>query len=452
MAKLSRPGSPFRDATSWYMGLSAYWFATSFKWFVMFLLLGLHVARMEGVTAEQKNTWWGIIAAIGAIEAMIGPAIFGWLSDRTRSRFGRRTPYLAIGAAMTSLVLVFLGEATTPWTLLVAYLFLQISDDVATGPYAALIPDLVPEEHRGRASGMMGMLHQGAQIFAVVVSLLLGDILLIFYFVAALNIVCALVVLAVVKEPSSAAFETPADVGPVRVRKRNIPSPAALVAAWTEPFRSADFRWVWMTRFLNQLGFYMILLYVANYLTDVVAERTVLFTHGWAWLNVLEFRIFGTSIGGSPEQAALMIALGISLTGGLSAYFAGRSSDKIGRKRVILIGGWIMFGALVPFALIANFSVIVLLAVAFGFGFGAYQSANWALVADVLPSEEDRGKDMGIWQMSIAAPQVVSGSFGFVIDYFNRQAPGMGYKVTFLVASLVFLASTQLIRRVKGST
>src|SRR5687768_15282372 len=90
----------FQDRTSWYLRLSAFWFSTSFKWFIILLvLLPMQVAAV--VPGGEKNTWWGFVFMIGAIEAMIGPAICGYLSDRCGSRFGRRKPFIAIGAAMT---------------------------------------------------------------------------------------------------------------------------------------------------------------------------------------------------------------------------------------------------------------------------------------------------------------------------------------------------------------
>jgi MFS family permease len=420
----------FRDRTGWYVGLSSYWFATSFKWFVMFLLLGLHVAAI--VPEEEKNRWWGLIAGTGATWAMIGPAIFGWFSDRCTSRFGRRRPFLAVGSAMTAIALVVLGHAESIPGLFMAYLLLQLSDDVATGPYAALIPDLVPEQHRGKASGIMGLLHSAAQIAAVGASLVLRDIVLIFYFVAVLNLVCAAIVIFTVRERPKPRDAIPAEK---RLEKRRRIPLSGLVAAWVQPFRDRDFRWVWLTRFLNQLGFYLILLYVANYLADVVREFEI-----------------GPLSADNAQEAALYVALAISVTAAIGAMRAGPLADRIGRKRVILTGGWIMFAALVPFSFLPIYSAIIPLALIFGLGFGAYQASNWALVADVLPSEEDIGKDMGIWQMSIAAPQVFSGAAGVMIDLVNRQFFGLGYQITFFLASLVFLASTQLIKKVKGSS
>lgn len=414
-------GVPVKTARSgaWYLGLSTYWFATSFKWFIMFFLLSSQVNKV--VPDGERNSWWGLVVAIGAGWAFVGPSIFGRWSDSLGSRWGRRRPFIAVGAALTAVALFVLGGANTMPLLIVGYLMLQVSDDIGTGPYSALIPDLVSEEERGRASGMMGMLQLAAQIVAGVVGLVLGgNAVLIFGVIAVVNIVCALIVLAVVREAPSVAKK------PER----------GLFAGWLQPWQSADFRWVWFTRFLTAFGFYMILLYVLNYLKDVVKE----------------FSVFGLVTLGEPFQASVVIALMISLSGAVASVPAGRLADRIGRKRVIVVAGFIMFATLVPFCLIPNFSVILALAALFGAGYGAYLTADWALVADVLPSAEDTGKDMGVWQSSVATPQIFSGAAGLLVDTLNRGQMGLGYTVVFLLASLAFLAGTVLIRRVRGST
>ncbi|MBC8103430.1 MAG: hypothetical protein H7Z41_12700, partial [Cytophagales bacterium] len=87
------PTGVFRESLGWYLGISSYWFATSLKWFILFLLQPLQVASV--VPGGEKNGAWGLVVALGATEAMIGPALMGYLSDRCGSRWGRRRPFIA---------------------------------------------------------------------------------------------------------------------------------------------------------------------------------------------------------------------------------------------------------------------------------------------------------------------------------------------------------------------
>jgi MFS family permease len=428
------PSKRFQDRPAWYLGVSAYWFATSFKWFLLFLLLPVQVAAV--VPEGEKNTWWGLVVFLGALEAMVGPAIFGALSDRCGSRFGRRRPFIAIGAACTALALLFLGGATQFWMLVVGYLFLQISDDIATGPYAALIPDLVPPERRGRASGMLGLLQLLGQIGAAGTGLLLQNLYVLYVGIAVVNLICAAIVLLTVRGGDQPAAPGAATPGAASRRRAPAARLRSLAQAWLAPWRSPDFRWVWITRFLNALGFYLILLYLTNYLTDRVGR----------------YHIPGLFELSSPSHAAMVLAVTISLSGAVAAVIGGPLADRIGRKQVIFWSGWLMFAVLVPFSLVPVFALIMPLAVLFGFGYGSYLSASWALAADTLPNAEDSGKDMGIWQMSVATPQLLAGLVGVLVDLGNRLHSGLGYSGAFFVASFIFLAGAVLVRKVKGST
>jgi MFS family permease len=421
-----RAPSLFRDKLGWYIGVSAFWFATSMKWFILFLMLPGEVKRI--VPDGTQNSSWGLVVAVGAVEAMIGPAIFGYWSDRTRSRWGRRRPFIAVGAGLTALAMLFLGQANSLPLMILAYLFLQISDDVGTGPYAAIVPDVVPAEHRGRASGIMSMLQLAAQIVAVGIGFALRKSPSTIYIViAVINVVSAIIVLAIVRERgTNLPPATPAETQQKMLRLED----------WVAPWKSPDFRWVWFTRFLVAFGFYIITNYVRNYLEDVVPDYTI----------VPGVKLEDTLL------AALIAALSISLSGAFGSVFAGKLADRIGRKKVIVGAGWIMFATLIPFAFIPVYGIVLLLALAFGAAYGAYLSASWALASDILPSRDDAAKDMGIWQASVSTPQVISGAAGALIDFGNKAQMGRGYTLAFLLAAFAFLAGCLLVTKVRGST
>lgn len=422
-----------RDRLGWYVGISSYWFATSFKWFILFFLLSGQVSQL--VPGGERNTTWGQIVMVGAIWAMIGPGLFGWLSDQCRSRFGRRRPFIAIGGALTAVALVFLGSADQVWMFFLGYLLLQVADDLGTGPYSAIMPEFVPEEHRGKAAGLMGLLKLLAQLAAAITGVLFGSqILTIYLIMAGLNLVCAVWVLYTIREEPVFAGSKLQLEGSIADRVRTF---------W-KPFGQSDFRWIWITSFLNAFGFYMILLYLRNYLEDNVLVKLG---------DKDSPGIVGMLVNDSL-MATILVAVIISIVGAVSSVVGGRLADRVGRKRVVIAAGWLMFVSLVPFALIPNYWLIVALAVPFGAGYGAYLSSDWALVSDVLGSDSSFGRNMGLWQMSVATPQVISGGLGALVTGLNKRTPGEfhGYIVIFIVAAFGFLLGSTLIRRVKGST
>ena len=412
----------FSDTPAWYLCTSAFWFATSFKWFILFILLPLQVGLLA--KSGEANQAWGQVVALGAAWAMIGPALFGWLSDRSTSRFGRRRPFIAIGAAMTVIALAFLGAANSLPLMMIGYLFLQVSDDVATGPYASVLPDLVPVAHRGKASGIIGLLQLSAQIVAAVVGFLLsGNLLAVYAAIASVNLICGLIVVVSLREP------------PAQQRATSEPTAFFKLSDWIAPWKSADFRYVWFSRALVALGFYIITNYAVNYMKDVIKV----------------FSIPGLVTLSDPMQAAIAVVLLMSISGAAVSVAAGRWVDTIGRRKVTIWSGWAMFITLIPFALLPRFDVILIVGLLFGAAYGVYMASSVALVADVLPDAESSGKDMGIWQASVSSPQIVSGLCGVLVDAVNRQRTGLGYMVVFLISAGAFLVGCQLVRRVKGS-
>lgn len=405
--------------TLWNLGISSYWFASSFKWF---LLMGALLSERvnEIVAVGGRNEAYGLVVLIGSLEAAIGPILVGYWSDRVACRWGRRRPFLAVGAGLTVVALMALYAAPSLPMLILAFLLLQVADDFGTAPYSALIPDLVPEEHRGRSSGIMALLQQLAQIAAAVAGLALGGkVAMLFAVIAALNVVCALITLRTAQEP-------PAKRGALQ---------ALSWKRWIDPWLLPDFRWVWFTRFLNAVGFYCIQVYIKNFLED-------------------EVRVFqvGPLTLDSPFKAYIFLALIISLVGAVSAVLAGKRSDQIGRKRIIRMAGALMFCVLVPFAFVQSYATIVALGAVFAVGYGAYLSADWALVSDILPDPATFARDMGMWSLSVPLGQSLAGALGGAIEGFNARSPGLGYMAMFLFASACFLASTELVRRIKGSS
>ncbi|MBL8060971.1 MAG: MFS transporter [Chthonomonas sp.] len=418
----------FEDRFGWYVRISAYWFATSFKWFLALLLLPAKVNTI--MPQGEQNSTWGMILAIGAAEATFGPALMGWLSDRMTTRWGKRRPWIVAGALLTCVACAVLGSANTVPMLIFGYFLLQVSDDVATGPYSALIPEFVPSENRGRASGILGMLNYSAQIIAAIFAM--GGTLMkvghsiMFAVIALLHIVCMIAVVGAIKDKG--------EIEETQTAETRAPALTALFS----PFKSPNFRVVWSLRFLVAFGFYIISAFGQNYLKDVVRLFPPL-PASW----------YENPKDGAVLAATVVIVL-MSSTGVVGALVGGRYADKVGRKKVIQTAGWIMFMAILPFALMKTFPPILLIALVFGFGYGAFTSADWALVADVLPNQNDIAKDMGIWQSSIALPQIFNGILGAQIDRVNASSGGhQGYLLAFGIAAFLFLAGSWVVGRVK---
>ncbi|WP_260600356.1 MFS transporter [Sphingomonas endolithica] len=82
------------------------------------------------------------------VTGLVVQPIVGWLSDRTRSRFGRRRPYLAVGALMAAAAMVAMASAASLSAAITAFWLLTISANIAMQPLRALLADILPAEMR----------------------------------------------------------------------------------------------------------------------------------------------------------------------------------------------------------------------------------------------------------------------------------------------------------------
>ena len=110
------------------------------------------------VPVGRQNTALGVISTAGLIIAMLVQPAAGLLSDRSTSRFGRRRPYIFIGSLFDLVFLAAIALSGNYMMLLIATLFIQFSANVSHGALQGLIPDLVPEEQRGRSSAVKAVL------------------------------------------------------------------------------------------------------------------------------------------------------------------------------------------------------------------------------------------------------------------------------------------------------
>ena len=126
------------------------------------LALGISVLTTYAplLLGEATSSAGAIGLAIGAegAFALFLPLVVGSLSDRTRTRLGRRIPYALVGAPLLVAPLVILpfahGYAET--VALVSLFF--VGYFVYYPPYQALFAELVPSSHLGRAQGWQGVM------------------------------------------------------------------------------------------------------------------------------------------------------------------------------------------------------------------------------------------------------------------------------------------------------
>ena len=203
-----------------------------------------------------------------------------------------------------------------------------------------------------------------------------------------------------------------------------VPRPAGgPTMSWRQLFAHQPFLWVFVTRVLFSLGQYSVQPFLQYYNKDVLRQ---------------------SDAGTSTSVMLLCIIVG-SIA---SASLGGRISDRVGRKPVIYVAGTLMAAAALLLLVAPSFGAALALAGAFGLGFGAFTSVDWALGSDAMPSQSSYARDMGIWHVAFVAPQMSSAPQGALLDWGNAQGGNLGYTLVFGIAAVCFILGVILFRNV----
>jgi MFS family permease len=306
-----------------------------------------------------------------------------------------------------------------------------------------LVPDCVPAHQRGTASGFVGLM----TLLGTVGSLAVASVLLgqssnggsitsgiahgaaLYYLVAAcVLVVFATIPLLAIKENALARRNgrgegRAAEAAPTCTRR------VALARLWLHPWRHANFTWVFLTRGFVMLGLALFMTYIEYYFARVA--------------HVSSF-----------VQATAVIAI-LSLTGAVaSTLLVGVLSDRIGRRApIVCVSSAFMAAAALVFVVAPGQIPLWPLGVVFGLGYGAYMSVDVALAIDALPTQQNAGKDLGIWSMASTLPGVIAPMLGSVV-ILGASSVGqtaLGYRGVFALATLFLILGAALVLKVRES-
>lgn len=155
-------------------------------------------------------------------------------------------------------------------------------------------------------------------------------------------------------------------------------------------------------------------------------------------LIIPELNEFITNLGGEGQKG-LIISI-FTISAGLSRPFSGKLSDKIGRKKVMIIGLIISFFVSLVYPLSLSVHFFLMLRFLHGFSAGFLPTGATALVTDLLPSDR-RGKGMGIWGTFISLGIGIGQATGSLI------ADNIGVNGLFMVSAGVAAIAGILITR-----
>ncbi|WP_432489017.1 MFS transporter [Kineococcus sp. SYSU DK018] len=314
----------------------------------------------------------GAVLPWGALGAFIANPLFGMLSDRTRSRFGRRRPWILGGVLVFTAALVWVAGAPSVLQLGIAWFVAQVSANAVLACLIAAVADQVPEDRRGTVSSWVGIAQNASVLLAFVVAVeFTFSMWPLFLVPAAIGLVTVLVFVARLEDIPHPEPREPFDLK------------AFARTFYTSPRENPDFALAWWSRFFIIFGSFMFTTVRVLYL-----QHSFALDAGGATLVAL--------IGVAVYTVALVVA----------ARLAGWASDRLGRRKVFVALSTVLFAVgLVMLAHVETAGGFYLAEVVMGLAYGVYLAVDTALVIDVLPSPEEAGKDLGVLNMANALPQ-----------------------------------------------
>ncbi len=452
--------------------------------------------------AARKNSYLATVRVVSLGVAMAVQPMAGLLSDRSTLRWGRRRPFILLGTVLTVLSLLAIGlssQIASPTAdedlALVAYLVLltgivlwQASSNLGQGALQGLIPDLVPENQRGQASGVKATMEVLAAVPVIAIGPLIdaGNVWLALGLVAGLLCLTTLVTLVGVREKSreesrEESCEEPREAPASRPIKNLIGRMVALALLFVVVTQAA----LWLVRtsgvllamreaplasqvvtmglagLLGMTGAIFLGVYFGARI-GIGPEATRQASFVWWIINRLLFFAAVGSIQGFllyflrdvhylPDVAtATTVLLGVVAAFLiLSAVLGGYLADRVGHRRLVALSCLVAAAGTGVLLLAPSLDWILVSGCILGVGAGVFWSTNWALGTHLVPPSE-AGRYLGIANLAGAGAGIVgAGIGGPMADFLNGLQSGLGYQVIFGLYGLLFLLSAASLTRVK---
>lgn len=406
-------GLPFTRARTARFG--AGFFAFGILWIVGLMIVAavLLPQRLTDLAVASPEAVLGSISAATAVVSLVSNLVFGNLSDRTRSRFGRRAPWILGGAVLGGVSLTLVGILPDPTSITLVYCLAMVGLNMMLAPAVAVLADRVPAHLRGTMSAYYGAgLAAGSPVGSLVGAIFITNALPGFVLGGALMVLGGVVALAVWPRERSAVDLPPAE-GELK----------DLLLSFRPPRNASDFYLAFVGRLFMLVSYQMVMAYQ---------------------LYIVQNHV-GQSVEESGRTIATMsvILLVVSFVGSI---LSGPISDRIRRRKLPVVVSSVLFavGIAMPWIMPTATGMFLMAGIA-GFGYGVYTSVDQALNVDVLPNEKEAGKDLGILNLSTTAGQTV----GPLITSAIVVATG-SYNLIFPVSIAAALLGAFAVLRIKS--
>lgn len=375
----------------------------------------------DTITPDPRPVAWMVAAS--AITATLTTLLMGTLSDRTRSRWGRRRPYILVGYVLWGLSTILFPTVAYIKVASLAVVMVVIADSVMTffgstandAAFSAWTADVATSDTRGRVEGVLNLSLFLAQIVSMVAAGILIDsfgYFIFFYSLGGIVMLVGLVAGSLLQETSLPEIEE---------------QRASFWTEFAELFR-AD-----VLKSNRKLFILLLFIMISSIGMQVSLPYLIVYLENYVGVTKTEFSIIG---------GAVMLG---------SAIFAipfGILADRWNKRLMIAIATIVSSLGGILLSLVSTLPLLALTGLFWQAFSVAASIASVAWLKDLLP-EQNRGKFLGIRMIFwIAIPMVLGPWIGSTLiqnfgipTVFNGEAGFIPVPVIFQVGSAIALLS-----------
>ena len=356
----------------------------------------------------------GYITGIAQVAYLVISPLVGIWSDRTRSRFGRRAPFLFLGTAIGLFGLVVIGVAPDLLLVGAGWIFGMVGWSIAGAALQTIQADKLPESQRGKVSALTGLMTQIAPVLGIGVAYAVSsNTFLVFVVPGAIGAVL-LALFPLIKPEGSSKDLAPSTQVTVR----------SVVSSYGFNIRKyPDFAWNWLGRFVFFIGLY----FNTTFGTFFYAQR-------------LDMPV--------REVAGVVATVGMVgvLAATIGALVGGFLSDKLQRRRLFVMIAAVLFvvGAVLE-ATAWTLPQIIAGAVVMQLSIAVFATVDQAIVYAIIPERNEAGRYMAVIQFAQKIPSAIAPMLAGVVITLGAIAGEKNYTLLYLAGGVFALVGGLII-------
>ena len=362
----------------------------------------------------MNQTWSGVIMALDNLFALFLLPLFGALSDKTNTKFGRRTPYIFIGTICAVLFFIFLPLIDTLWLFILVLLLVLLSMSIFRSPAVALMPDVTCKPYRSKANAVINLMGTAGGMIVLVFGTIFKtseehktDFFPYILATAGLMLLGLIVFLLTVREKKWAAemIEDAEKYFPDKEEEERETVGGKLTKS-------------------QVVSLVLILASVALWYMGYNAVTS-------------KYSLYATNVLGHDYTLTMMIAQGAAIV----AYIpVGLVASKMGRKKTVLIGVALLFTAFLTAAFMRKGSSPIIMYTLFalaGIGWATINVNSFPMVVELAKSS-DTGRYTGFYYTASMAAQTLTPVLsGVIMDAAGNMLPLFFYAAAMVGGSFL---------------